>query len=209
MALNQRPFWTNDVSILTVEVVPGAKSAKITSLDLTQKRGAWLYVCLGRLDGDSITGEPISITVRDTNSDESRNHPNSNLDRVGNGVTADGDTTIDVTVAVGDRVVPVADTTNFAIGDLIFIGSTAGARGEFAKVVAIDAGVSLTVDMDIVNEHTSGQADVVINQADVFHRFWIGGGSLMVIEANYLSASGGPDMWVDIFAQTYDGDGTP
>lgn len=207
MALNLRPFWTDNVSVIQAEVTRGNKSS--TTLDLTQKRGAWLYIELGKLASTAITGIPLTVTVRGTPDDVSINHPNASETRVGGDVAADGDTTIDVTVAVGARVVSVAATTNFAINDLIYIGATDGTRGEFAKVVAIDAGVSLTVDADIINEHTSGDADAVVNKADVFSRIWIGGGSVMAIEANYLSPSSGPDMWVQIWAQTYDGDGTP
>lgn len=207
MALNQRPFWTDNVTIILAAVAQGAKSS--TTLNLTEKRGAWLYIALGRLDNAGITGTPLTVSVRGTPDDLSINHPDSSLSRTGNSVTSDGDTTVDADVAQGARVLSVAATTNFAIGDLIYIGATDGTRGEFAKVVAIDAGVSLTVDADLINAHTAAQADVVFNQTDVFSRIWIGGGSVMAIEANYLSASAGPDIWVHVWAQTYDGDGTP
>ncbi len=207
MALNQRPFWTDNVTVIQAEVAVGAKSSN--TFDLTTKRGAWLYIALGRLDNAGITGTPLTVSVRGVPDDVSINHPNSSLTRVGNGVTSDGDSNVDVDIAAGDRIVPIAATTNFAIGDKIYIGATDGSRVEFANVVAINAGVSLTVDADIINAHTSAQGDAVLNQADVFNRIWIGGGSLMAIEANYLAASVGPNMWVNVWAQTYDGDGTP
>lgn len=207
MALNLRPFWTDNTTVISAEVAQGNKSS--TTLDLQTKRGAWLYVALGRLDTTAITDTPLTVTVRGIPADASINHPNASETRVGNDVTADGSTTIDVDVASGARIVSVAATTNFAKGDLIYIGATDGTRGEFAKVVDIDVGVSLTVDQDIINPHTSAQADAVINQADVFSRIWVAGGSLMAIEANYLAASAGPDIFVSIWAQTYDGDGTP
>lgn len=207
MALNQRPFWTDNVTVRQTEVIPGGKSS--TTLDLTEKRGAWLYITLGKMDSGVITGEPIRVSVRGTPDDVSINHPNASESRVGNDVTADGDAVVDVDVAAGDRLLPVDNTTDFAIGDLVYIGATDGTRGEFARVAAINAGVSLTVDADIINAHTAAQGDAVVNQADVFNRIWIGGGSVMAIEVNYLSASAGPHTWVNIWAQTYDGDGTP
>ncbi len=206
MALNQRPFWTDDVSVLDAEVVPGNKSS-LATLNLSGKRGAWLYVMIGKLDSTGVTGTPLGIIVR---SDGLTNHPNSNLSRVAGNVTANGETAVDVDVAEFARVLSVAATTNFAIGDRIYIGAAdASARAEIANVVAIDAGVSLTVDAELLFAHTAVQADIVVNKADVFSRIWIGGGSSMAIEANYLSASDGPDAWVKIWAQTYDGDGTP
>ncbi len=197
------PNWEDNVSLIEAKVTPGNSSGTTTLLDLRGKLGAWVYVALGRITNASVDASLV-VSIRGMINNEAINHSRSGLTRTMNTVTADGNTTIDQSVSAGAREVFVAATTNFAVGDRIYIGATDGARAEFANVVGINSGVSLFVDEDIQLEHTAVQADVVLNQADVFDRIWVPGGANMSVQADYQSASSAPDVYVRVLAQTYD-----
>lgn len=70
------------------------------------------------------------------------------------------DTTVDETSAAGQKVLKVAATAGFAQDDTIII-NRGGAREEEKIVDTIQAGISLTVTVNLANEHTAGQADIV------------------------------------------------
>ena len=70
------------------------------------------------------------------------------------------DTFVDVTSASGQKVLSVDDTTGFSPGDNIIV-NRGGAREEEKIVDTVQAGVSLTVTVNLEYEHTSGQADIV------------------------------------------------
>lgn len=75
---------------------------------------------------------------------------------------AGGNTTINgAGAAAGQKVIPVASTNTFAVGDTIRVGS--GDELELAVVTAIAAGVSLTVADNLTYTHVVGEA--VVEQA--------------------------------------------
>jgi len=69
-------------------------------------------------------------------------------------------TTVDADSAAAQKILNVASTTNFAVGDTVLINS-GGARQEVIRVASIQAGVSLTAAANLVYLHTALQADVV------------------------------------------------
>ena len=80
-------------------------------------------------------------------------------DPLGNNTTA---TAVDVTSAAGQKVLSVAATTMFKVGDRANIDPDGSGGGqEYGWVGSISAGVSITLMDNLANEHTSGQADVV------------------------------------------------
>lgn len=70
------------------------------------------------------------------------------------------DTTVDETSALGQKVLKVAATAGFAPADKIII-NRGGDREEEKIVDTVQAGISLTVTVNLEFEHTAGQADVV------------------------------------------------
>lgn len=70
------------------------------------------------------------------------------------------DTTVDETSAAGQKVLKVAATAGFAPADKIII-NRGGDREEEKIVDTVQAGISLTVTVNLEFEHTVGQADVV------------------------------------------------
>ena len=80
-------------------------------------------------------------------------------DPLGNNTTA---TAVDVTSAAAQKVLSVAATTMFKVGDRINIDPDGSGGGqEYGWVASISAGVSVTLMDNLANEHTLAQADVV------------------------------------------------
>lgn len=74
-------------------------------------------------------------------------------------------TTVDVTSNSGQKVLSVAATTMFNVGDRVMIDEGSVGGGEETNYVAsISAGVSITLEENLANQHTSGQADIVKTQ---------------------------------------------
>lgn len=69
-------------------------------------------------------------------------------------------TTVDADSNSAQKVLNVASTTSFVVGDTVTI-NRGGARYEFGKVASIVDGVSLTMVDNLASTHTAVQADVV------------------------------------------------
>ena len=105
-------------------------------------------------------------------------------------------TTVDVTSNSGQKVLSVAATTAFAVGNRIIINS-AGAREEWGKVASISAGASITLEQNLKYQHTLGQADEVLLAGDWFVSVYQALGAVYgVLEMgiSYTLESGNSDM---------------
>ena len=72
---------------------------------------------------------------------------------------------LDDTAASGQAVVPLAATTNFAMGDIVYIrGDSVPGEGEWNAIASISAGVSITLRNNLTNSYASG--DDVYNDAN-------------------------------------------
>lgn len=82
-------------------------------------------------------------------------------------------TTVNGDSAASQKVLNVAATTNFAVGDYVLIDPDASGGGTETKVIAsIQAGTSLTMTENLTYDHTAVQADIVLRQGvymDVKH----------------------------------------
>jgi len=72
----------------------------------------------------------------------------------------DGSTTLDIAASIGDVLINVASTTNFAVGSIITVE---GERSHF-HVIVVNAGVSLTLNRPIDNDHNPG---VVVQEVSI------------------------------------------
>jgi hypothetical protein len=71
-----------------------------------------------------------------------------------------GSSTVDADSASGQKVLNVAATTNFNVGDSVLINS-GGAREEWNEIASIQAGVSLTLQNNLRYTHLATDADAV------------------------------------------------
>lgn len=70
------------------------------------------------------------------------------------------ESSVDETSATGQAVLSIASTNNFAVDDTVVI-NRGGTREEERIVLSIQAGISLTMTINLANEHTAAQADRV------------------------------------------------
>ncbi|HUV85032.1 MAG TPA: hypothetical protein VMV86_04935 [Methanosarcinales archaeon] len=78
--------------------------------------------------------------------------------------TADTKTTVDDDSADAQKVLNVASTTGFSVGELVTINA-GGDRAETRKIYTIQAGISLTMTVDLSYTHTQAQGDEVVGSA--------------------------------------------
>ncbi len=74
--------------------------------------------------------------------------------------TASANTTVDANSSDAQKVLNVASTTGFEVGEYVYI-NRGGEREEVRKIYTIQAGVSLTFTVDLTYEHTQAQGDAV------------------------------------------------
>jgi len=74
--------------------------------------------------------------------------------------TASANTTVDATSSDGQKVLNVASTTGFSVGEYVYINS-GGDREEVRRIYTIQEGISLTFTVDLTYEHTQAQGDAV------------------------------------------------
>lgn len=203
------PSWTDDTTVIAAIILdaleaPMAINANGT-LNLIAKRGAWLYAQAGRVDDTAITGEPVLFYAR--RFANGQHPPLGPFERVGGSTTA-ADTTVDADSASSQHILNVTNTTGFAGGDLICImdPTPAVTRLEFQRVSHVTnpgAGGELVLDNLLENTHTAAQADIVVNQADLF-QMWLPGGSNYDMGFDYGLCTAGPSLAVRAFVQEYD-----
>jgi hypothetical protein len=71
-------------------------------------------------------------------------------------------TTVDADSSSGQKVLNVAATTAFTVGDRVIIDHDASGGGrEFGQIASISSGVSITLEDNLTNTHTAAQADTV------------------------------------------------
>ncbi|KKN77709.1 hypothetical protein LCGC14_0356830 [marine sediment metagenome] len=202
---NTIPNWGAAIVLLDNEPVDVGETiadhAANAEWDLTSKRGGMLFLYVGREATGTVTGLPVRINVR-RNADDGPS-VNSSLSRVGGAVSANATT---INVNSSGQILQVASVSGFAAGDFIVVGDMAvGTRVEFARVAKVVAS-TLVLDDLMKGPHTSAQADVVTNQADLW-QMWVPGGVNVTIQADY-GAGGGPDVVIRAVGQIYTGETT-
>lgn len=110
-------------------------------------------------------------------------------------------TTVDGTSAAAQAVLQVAATTAFAVGDLIIIDQTNGnSEREWGRIASIDAGVSVTLEDNLVGEKTSGNASTVQVWDSFAYTLDLGGISFLRFRLENEDSDSGDDCAVEIMA---------
>lgn len=82
-----------------------------------------------------------------------------------NKAVAAGIEAVSGTCAAGQKVIAMASTTGFALGDIIYIDNGTIANSEWARVAALSANVSVTIEDNLLFAQTSS---TVYNAAQLF-----------------------------------------
>ena len=71
------------------------------------------------------------------------------------------------TNAAGQNVITMASTTNLTVADIIYIDNTTVANGEFHRIKAVSANVSITLEDNLTNAQNNPAA-TIFDQAEMF-----------------------------------------
>jgi hypothetical protein len=172
------PTTPTFTQVIAPVVVTNGNLGTRTTLDLTTKRGAYLYGRIGRRTTTALTRSGY-IAVRPTNN-TSLSLPGSRFDLVSS-IAAAISTTLNGAVSAAATTYVLTSATSFAIGDVLCLHSddTNANRVEFSKVAGISSN-TITPDFSIAIAHNN--ADRVTTQGDVFASY-IPGGDIYEIRA--------------------------
>lgn len=186
-------------TLLSPQVVTtGNIGSLATPLDLTAKRGAYLYGFIGRRAATALTRSAY-IMVRPSNNGNTV-VPTAVHDMVSSIATAISNT-VASGGASGATTVTLTSATSFAAGDVICLHSDDGnaSRVEFARVLLVSSN-TLTVDTPFETSHNAN--DRVTTMGDVFRTF-IPGGDIYDFRAVNNS---GQDCVFALYAEIDNGD---
>lgn len=164
-----------------VVVVNNGQGTRYT-LDLTTKRGAWVYGRIGRRVATALTRSGY-IAIRPTQN-STLQLPNTRFDLVSS-IAAAISTTLNGAASSGSSSATLTSGTSFAIGDTICIHSddSSANRVEFLRIALISTN---TINGEFNLSVSHNNADRVTTQADVFVS-WLPGGDVYEIRAENFS----------------------
>lgn len=196
------PTFTDNVSVVAAATL--ARNATTSgTIDLRSKRGAWLFIRVGRTGTTALTNG-VDVLVRRTLNANAISQPCPVASFRTQYAAAQTTTCATSDSASGQAVVTVASTTSFAAGDYL-IFNQGGAREEFARVARVTSSTAFLLDRNLTYTHTSSAADTIYNKADAW-TIWIDGGSYIEVVFDYGDDAAGDSVRVECKAQTYDSD---
>lgn len=204
--------WTDAVVVIApTKLSSGGSGIARGTIDLRTKKGARLFLKLGRLT-TTVLATAINIYVRPvlnggaTGTNLPFTHPTPPQFQSQIAVTVCP--TVATDAAIGAKTLVLSAGTSIVKGDTICIsdsGGTTFGRLEF-KTVAKVATATLTLTEGLEYAHSSDQADIVSRLADVFSPVYLAGGSLYEVIFDYQVSGTSGDVVVLAHAQTYDSD---
>lgn len=162
---------TQDISVITLQKLTVAPRVLISSvLNVASAFSAGLYIRLGRVTTSAFTASVnIRIEASPTSSGNTHWHPVNGAQftsALGSSVASQALTAASV---VGDKTLTMAATTNFAVGDLVFIDDTVDVtKGEFGRIASINTGVSITLEEGLTYAHAV-TTTTVYDQAEQYY----------------------------------------
>lgn len=185
-------------TIVAPVVVTNGNQGTRTTLDLTTKRGAWLYGFIGRRAATALTRSGL-IAIRPTQN-STQPIPGTRYDMVSSIVAAIS-TTLNGAVSAAATTYVLTSATSFVVGDVLCLHSDDGNanRVEFSRVHSISSN-TITPEFAALIAHNN--ADRVTTQGDVFVT-WLPGGD--VYEIRPLNNSG-QDLVFALYAAVDNGD---
>jgi len=196
------PVWTDNVSVVASATLARGATTSGT-IDLRSKRGAYLFVRIGR-QGTAALTNGVDCLIRRTINNNGAPFPAAAIPLISQFAAAVSTTCATSDSNAGQKALNVALITGFAAGDTILIGGGT-AREEWARVSKTATGI-LTLDRNLQFTHTTAQADTVRNKADVFPGYWVDGGAVVEVVFDYGDDGAGDSVTVECLAQTYDSD---
>lgn len=178
-------------------------SVSRTTFDWRTKFGGWLMIRIGRQGTTALTNG-INIVVRPTHNNDAVIQPGPVFEALSQTAAAASTTISGSDSNSGQAAVNIASITGFAAGDYICLvdASYTPSRLEWCRVSKTSGSV-ITVDSNLKNSHTTGQADRVNSKSDCW-TVWIQGGAVYEIIFDYGDDSAGESVTIEALAETVD-----
>lgn len=198
---NTTPVFTSSVLLARTSLSSG--NLVRTTLDLTGKYGADLWVLIARQTTTAFGSNPPSVIVRPTYSTDTKRVPGDVYGRPTNSTTSTR-TTLASTATAGDTQLALTSGTGFAADQIIGI-EVGSSSVEFARVSKVVSNTAY-LDAPIIATHTPGTI-YVSNYAESVY-VPLPGGRIYEIIVDYGNSSSGPDLDIIKLVNTYDKDAT-
>jgi hypothetical protein len=194
------PVKTQGVVLLPWTAVTTGNNLLSSALNCASKFAVSVFIYLGRQSGTAFSaGWPnIRITASAASSGNDSWIPLATF-RMAEGASI-ANTTLTAPVLAGDLTVPVAATTNIAVGDLIFLGALSSANWEIVRVSGVIAN-TLILEEPCTYAHANGsqvtdQAEIAVYSFDLM--------SYARIRAEMDNCAGGQTVAIRVLAITGD-----
>ena len=153
---------TQGTSVLSLQSVASNTVLISSDIDVSTKLAATVFIHFGRRATTALTaGMEFRLEASAKSSGSGYWWPVATFTSA---IAAAESETV-LLAASGQKVLTMASTNNLVVGDVIFIDNGTIGSSEWAKIKSVSAGVSITVEDDLVNAQTSS---VVYDQAELY-----------------------------------------
>lgn len=154
------------IPLITLQNVTSSTRVVISSeLPVTNVTSASIMIHMGRTVTTAFTaGINFRIEASSQSSGDGHWYPITIFtSALGSSVATEA---VSAAAVAGQNVIPMADTTGFVAGDIIFIQNTTIGNSEFARVALVTAATSITIEDNLVNTQTTS---TVFDQAELYY----------------------------------------
>ncbi len=151
------------VALQNVTVAPRVVTS--SDINVTNYLSATIFIHLGRLTTSAFTaGVTFRVESSAASSGNGQWYPTSAIftSPVGSSVASQA---VSAAAPAGQKVIPIANTAGFAVGNIIFISNPVTGNSEWARVTTVTLNTSLTVEDNLINDQTTS---TVYNQAEMY-----------------------------------------
>lgn len=130
-------------------VITSSTSPDMNPLDVTDVNSASIFIHLGRTNTNAFTaGVNFRIEASATSSGDGQWYPVTTFtSALGTNI---GSQAVNGTAAAGQKVVPIAATANFVVGDIVYIQNATRSQGEFGRITTVTLNTSITLEDNLV-----------------------------------------------------------
>lgn len=161
---------TQDISVLILQKLTAAPRVVISDvLNVSTAFAAGLYIRLGRTTSSAFTAS-VNIRIEASPASSGNTHWHQLqpqfVSALGSSVAAQA---LTVASLVGDKTLSMAATTNFAVGDIVYIDDTVDiTKSEFGRVASVASGSSITLEEGLTYAHAV-TTTTVYDQAEIYY----------------------------------------
>ncbi len=150
------------VALQNVTVAPRVVTS--SDINVTNYLSATIFIHLGRLTTSAFTaGVNFRIESSAASSGNGQWYPATIFTSpIGSSVASQA---VSAAAPAGQKVIPIANTAGFAVGNIIFISNPVTGNSEWARVTTVTLNTSLTVEDNLINDQTTS---TVYNQAEMY-----------------------------------------